>query len=191
LAALGKQTGTLGDSDETFVEYFADSTNRVRDVIGGLFLIGGAISFVMFLVLAESLQGDRSAFPISKAAWVYGIILATLILIAASMASATSLSRIYAEVFDEGAGLSEGNAASVLPQLATVLLMTASLLAAAWITVTSLAALDSTLLARPVCYIGFAAAILLVASAAAVPLWPFPVWLFVAAFTVRPPEPLA
>jgi hypothetical protein len=188
IAALGELMGTLGDSDETFVEYFADSGNRTRDAIGGLFLTGGAIAFIVFLVSTEPLVSPADGLLSARASWALGLVLAGLLLVAASAASASSLSRIYAEAFDEGAGLSEGTAAGVLPQLATVLLMTASLLAAAWIAVTSIAGLDSSTLPRAVCFIGFGAAILLILLTAGVPLVPFPLWLLLAALTLRQPD---
>lgn len=120
LALAGEALGMFADSDETFLEYYTDSANRARDIVGSIALVALAL---VFLWHVHSL---REAFGMAQqgaaAAWTLSLLFAGLVITAAAALATVPLSREVGNFFDESHPRFEGTEVVVLPQFAYVLL---------------------------------------------------------------------
>ena len=101
---LGELFGQFGDSDQTFVDYYADRANRVRDIIGGFLLVAAGLALLVFFNgLARLLRGPGGAQPEPDLALLSGTVGVTLLLTGAVMLSAVSFTQAFGDFFDDDA----------------------------------------------------------------------------------------
>ena len=156
LVPLGELLGSFGDSDATFVEYFAKDSNRVGAVVGGIGLAVAALTFLWFLSnLRLSVDG---AGPLPGVVTAAGTTFVILLLSGTAALVTVPYARTFGGAFDEESVL-VGNEA-LLPQLGYVLLAVLAMwAAAALILVVTIAARAHSSFPRWLVRLGFAAAV--------------------------------
>ena len=193
--ALGEIWGSFGDPDETFIEYYESSGNRLRDIAGVYLMSGAALAFTIFaLGMAQRLQRPEPSLS-PTALTAMAVLFATCLAISASLLGAVALSRAMADVFDDS-GVLEGAEAAVAPQAGYVILaVPGAMMAGATVFGISLASWKYSSLPRWVCVFGLAAGPLIFLLAFAGP--PFillPAWVLAASIAIGragPEEPAA
>jgi len=156
LVPLGELLGSFGDSDATFVDYFAKDSNRVGAVVGGIGLAVAALTFLWFLSnLRLSVEG---AGPLPGVVTAAGTTFVVLLLSGTAALVTVPYARTFGGAFDEESVL-VGNEA-LLPQLGYVLLAVLAMwTAAALILAVTLAARADSSFPRWLVRLGFAAAV--------------------------------
>lgn len=187
ILTLGKLGGSFGDSDETFISYYADSGNRARDIVGAYLLAGAGLSFLWFLShLRGRLRaaGDEAA-RLSGVAFVSSIVFVAMLFAAGAALVTVNASLAFGDLFDEEGRQLEGPEVSILPQLGYVLLfLYGGFAAALTVATTSLAALRIGLFPTWLAWLGFAAAVLLLFAIGFVPIFALPIWALGASFVL-------
>lgn len=137
LVPLGELLGSFGDSDRTFVVFFASDSNRAGVVIGGLVLALAGLQFLWFLSsLRLSVEGPGSVPGVVSAA---GTTFVVLLLVGTAALVTVPFARIFGEALDGDSVLVASEA--LLPQLGYVVLAVLAMwAAAAMILATTLAA---------------------------------------------------
>jgi hypothetical protein len=147
---LGELLGSFGDSDATFVDYFAKDSNRVGAVVGGIGLALAALTFFWFLSNLRLSVDSTGPLPgvITAAGTTFVVLLMT--------GTAALVTVPYARTFGEESVLVGSEA--LLPQLGYVLLAVLAMWAsAALILATTLAARAHSSFPRWLVRLGFAA----------------------------------
>jgi hypothetical protein len=188
--AFAEISGTFADPNSTFIEYYASSGNRARDIAGMYLMTGAAVAFTVFAIgLAQRLQGPEVSLApaiISATALLF----AACLLVAAALLGTVSMSRTMADLFDDTDVLAGGEMA-VLPQAGNVVIMIpGAVMAAATVVVISLRSWASRALPRWICIFGFVASVLLVLLAFSGPhLLLLPAWVLAASIAIARSEP--
>lgn len=184
-AAFAEISGTFADPNSTFIEYYASSGNRARDVAGMYLMTGAALAFAVFAVgIAHRFQGpEPSLAPAIISATA--VLFAASLLVAASLLGTVSMSRTMADLFDD-TGVLEGDEVAVLPQAGNVVIMIpGAVTAAATVVVISVRSWASGDLPRWICIFGFVASALLVLLAFSGPhLLLLPAWVLAASIAI-------
>ena len=186
LALLGELLGAFGDPDHVFIDYYDDTGNRARGLIGAVTLFAAALTFLAFTELWLRIADPDASTPL--AGYLRGLAIAFTALVLASSATLATvdLSRAYADLFDETEGLFERSSVVVLPQLGYVLLLAAGgWTAAVIVAVACLFARSTGSLPGLAIYVGFVIAVLLLLSPMVMPFVLFPLWLLLVTFTTR------
>ncbi len=149
---LGDLLGSFGDSDETFVAFFAQDRNRAGVVIGGVVLTLAGLTFLWFLAnLRLAIEGAGALPNVVSAA---GVAFVVLLLVGAAAIVTVPYARIFGEALDTESILVGSEA--LLPQLAYVLITVTSMwVASAMILAVSLAARARGLFPRWLVRLGF------------------------------------
>jgi len=187
IALLGELLGAFGDPDYVFIDYYGDSSNRARGLIGGSALLVGALAFVAFgNLLLNRLDPDRES-AIAGYAERLSLLLATFVITAAAALVTVDFSRGFADLFDETETPFEGSTVVVLPQFGYVLLLVAGgWTAAAFVALTSFVGRSGGTLPGIVSLLGFIVAAVLLLSPMTMPFVLFPIWVLIVAFAARP-----
>ena len=120
--SLGDLVGAFADPDRVFVDRFADSGKRARDIAGSYLLAFAGLTFVWFAHALSREADDRSPILIA------GSIAAGGMMVAAIAFATVPMSLWFGSLVDDP-GLQEGQA--VLPQLGYVALAMGAMLPAA------------------------------------------------------------
>ena len=130
LAQLGDLAGSVGGSDDTFVEHFSSGSQRAVDIAGSLLLVVAAMAFLYFTQLIVAQAGPEARDH--QATWGFvrgaGTVVTVGIVVAALSFLTVPLSISFGEFFDEPA-FGEGQA--VLPQFGYVALTVGAMFPAA------------------------------------------------------------
>ena len=191
LVPLGDLLGSFGDSDATFVEFFAEDGNRAGVLIGGIVFALAGLTFLWFLAhLRMSIDGQG---PLPHVVSAAGVAFVVLMLAGAATLVTVPYARIFGEALDEESILVGSEA--LLPQLGYVLLAVLAMwVAAAMILAVTIAARGQGLFPRWLVRLGIAASVFVfllgpsVMGLLGVPVWALAVgvhWLR----GVRPPTP--
>lgn len=116
----GEILGSFGDPDDVFLEYYADSANRVRDIAGALAVVVFGLAFLWHVHCVRVAFGMP---PGSVAAWTLAVLFAGLAITAAAALATVPLSQELGNLFDERRPRFEGTEVVVLPQFGYVLLL--------------------------------------------------------------------
>ena len=132
-ALLGEVFGSSGDSDQTFIDRYGSSQNRVFDIAGSALLIvsGGALLVFVaamrrLLKPVDSLTADL--FSLS------GAVVAILLMVAGTLFLTTPFSISFGGAYDDKGQFGGGHAA-VLPQAGTFMVAFAAMPLAAFVVV--------------------------------------------------------
>jgi hypothetical protein len=124
---LGELLGSFGDSDATFVAYFAKDSNRIGALIGGVGLALAGLVFFWFLSnLRLATEGPR---PLPGVVTAAGTTFVVLMLTGAAALVAVPYARTFGGAYDEETILVGTDA--LLPQLGYVLLAVLAMWSAA------------------------------------------------------------
>lgn len=118
---LGELLGAFADSDATFASYFASSSNRIGNIVGGVLLAASGFAFIWFLHhLREWLQphGTHSA-TLPNLMFSSGLVFVALLLVGTAALVTVPVTLTFAELTDD-APFETGQA--VLPQFGYVVL---------------------------------------------------------------------
>jgi hypothetical protein len=174
LLPLGDLLGSFGDSDATFVAYFATDSNRIGSIVGGFVLALGGLSFLWFLShLRLATIGTGSLPGVVSAA---GTTFVVLLLVGSASLVTVPYARTFGGAFDDDATLVGSEA--LLPQLGYVLVAVFAMWAfAALIVAVTVAARHSRTFPRWLVRVGFASAVFVfllgfsVGGLMGVPVW--------------------
>ena len=182
LALVAELAGSVGETDETFVEHFSSDSRRVGEIVGALLLVVAALAFLYFTQL---IVAAGSGAPDQQAAWGFvrgtGMLVTVALVIAAMALVTVPLSINLGNLYDESA-FGEGQA--VLPQFGhAVLTIGAMWPAAVMITAVAVLGLLPTWLTR----LSYAIAVLLVVTSVMVGslFILLPVWVALTAGALR------
>lgn len=179
VVSFGGLLGSFGDSDATFETYFASSSNRVGNLVGGALLGAAGLVFVWFLVHLEqwSQPDDGRAEVLPRISMAAGLVFVALLLGATAALVTVPFTLVFGDLFDEEGVLESGKA--LLPQLGFVLLAIYAMWAAAvMVATTTVAARRSGLLPRWICRVGFVATgFLVVLGPSVMGLFALPAWV--------------
>jgi hypothetical protein len=153
---LGDLLGSFGDSDETFVRYFAEDGNRIGTVIGGAGLALAGLAFLWFLShLRLVIEGPG---PLPGVVGAAGSTFVALLLCGAAALVAVPYARTFGGAYGEDAILTGSEA--LLPQLGYVLVAVFAMwMAAALILAVTLGARAQGLFPRWLVRVGFGASV--------------------------------
>jgi hypothetical protein len=156
LVPLGELLGSFGDSDATFVDYFAKDSNLVGAVVGGIGLAVAALTFLWFL--SHLRLSVDSTGPLPGVITAAGTTFVVLLMSGTAALVTVPYARTFGGAFDEESIL-VGNEA-LLPQLGYVLLAVLAMwAAAALILAVTLAARAHSSFPRWLVRFGFAASV--------------------------------
>jgi len=180
LLPLGDLLGSFGDSDETFVVFFASDSNRAGALLGGVVLALAGLTFLWFLSnLRLSIEGSG---PLPGVVTAAGTSFVVLLLVATAALVTVPFARIFGEALDTESILVASEA--LLPQFGYVLLAVLAMwAAAAMILAVTLAARAHGLFPRWLVRLGFAASVFVflfgpsVMGLLGVPVWALAVGL--------------
>ncbi len=138
---LGELLGAFADSDTTFVSYFASSSNRIGNIVGGALLTASTFAFIWFLhhLRARLQPDDTCSASLPNLAFSSGLVFVALLLVGTAALVTVPVTLTFAELTDD-APFATGQA--VLPQLGYVVLA----LFANWVAAVTVAA--ATMAAR-------------------------------------------
>lgn len=174
LVPLGDLLGSFGDSDATFVAYFAKDSNRIGAVFGGVGLALAGLVFFWFLSnLRLAAEGPG---PLPGVVTAAGTTFVVLMLTGAAALVAVPYARTFGGAFDDEAILVGTEA--LLPQLGYVLLAVLAMSsAAALIVAVTISGRVRAVFPRWLVRLGFAASMFVfllgpsVIGLLGVPLW--------------------
>lgn len=180
LVPLGELLGSFGDSDETFVVFFASDGNRAGALLGGGVLALAGLTFLWFMGnLRSSVEGPG---PLPGVVTAAGTTFVVLLMVGTAALVTVPFARIFGEALDEESILVASEA--LLPQLGYVLVAVFAMwAAAATILAVTLAARAHGLFPRWLVRLGFAAAVFVfllgpsVMGLLGVPVWALAVGL--------------
>lgn len=180
LLPLGDLLGSFGDSDETFVVFFASDRNRAGVLLGGVVLALAGLTFLWFLSnLRLSTEGSG---PLPGVVTAAGTAFVVLLLVGTAALVTVPFARIFGEALDTESILVASEA--LLPQFGYVLLAVLALwAAAAMILAVTLAGRAHGLFPRWLMRLGFAASVFVflfgpsVMGLLGVPVWALAVGL--------------
>lgn len=176
---LGDLFGSFADSDETFVEYFASSSNRIGSAVGGLFLFFSGIALIPFLRgLIRQIDPDGTSWA-AELAITLSYLVAGLIVAGAAALSTVGMARTFADIFDEEPRPFQGSSIAVLPQLGYVLMVFAGWTLAGVLAIVGSVSLRTRTLPREVAWITIICAVLLLLAPSGAALFVVPVWALV------------
>ena len=187
ILALGELSGSVGDSDETFISYYADSGTRARDIVGGYLLAGAGLSFLWFLNHLRGRLSTAESGPagLSGVAFASGVVFVVILFAAGAALATVNVSLTFGEIYGEEGRQLEGPEVSILPQLGYVLLFVYGGCAAALtIAATSFATLRSGAFPAWLAWVGFAAVVLLLFAMAVAPIFALAVWVLAVSFVI-------
>ena len=149
---VGELLGSFGDSDETFVAFFAKESNRVGVLVGGVVLAGAGVAFLWFVAsLRLAIEGPGVLPHVVSAA---GIAFVSLLIAGAAALVTVPYARIFGGALDTQSILVGSEA--LLPQLGYVLITVCAMwMIAAMILAVSLAARAGGQLPRWLVRLGF------------------------------------
>jgi len=156
LVPLGELLGSFGDSDATFVAYFAKDSNRIGTVFGGIGLALAGLVFFWFLSnLRLAIEGPG---PLPGVVTAAGTTFVVLLLSGDAALVAVPYARIFGGAYGEDAILVGTEA--LLPQMGYVLLaLLAMWSAAAFILAVTISGRAHTVFPRWLVRLGFAASV--------------------------------
>lgn len=125
--ALGPLLGSLADSSTAFAEHFADSGNRVRDLVGSFALLIAAATLGWTVVMARS-AGSAAAAALRDLTTMAGAVTATAFVAAAGLLLTVPLTSLIGELTDDP-GIAPGVQAGITQAGVVVLLVAALCLA--------------------------------------------------------------
>ena len=180
LVPLGTLLGSFGDEDATFDAYFASSSNRAGNIVGGALLAASAFVFLWFLHhLRQSLQPDDTrAATLANIMFSAGLVFVVLVLVGTAALVTVPITLAFGDLFDTDDVLEVGQA--VLPQLGYVVLALYALWAAAvMVAVATVSARRSGSFPRWLCRLGFVATgfIVLLGFSGGMAFFALPVWV--------------
>ncbi len=174
LVPLGELLGSFGDSDATFVAYFAKDSNRIGAVFGGVGLALAGLVFFWFLSsLRLSIEGPG---PLPGVATAAGTTFVVLLLTGDAALVAIPYARTFGGAYREDAILVGTEA--LLPQMGYVLLAVLAMwCAAAFILAVTISARAHAVFPRWLVRLGFAASVFVfVLGPSVMGLLGVPVW---------------
>ena len=113
LALVGELAGSVGETDETFVEHFSSDSRRLGEIVGSFLLVVAALAFLYFtqLLVASAHRTDQ------EAAWAFvrgtGMLVTGGLMVAAAAFLTVPLSINFGNLYGDPA-FGEGQA--VIPQ---------------------------------------------------------------------------
>lgn len=121
IIAIGELLGSFADSDRTFEVYFASTSNRAGNIVGGILLAASALVFLWFLQhLRQRLQPDTTRSPaLPNFVFSTGHTFVTLLLVGTAALVTVPVTISFATLTDDQP-FTTGQA--VLPQLGYVIL---------------------------------------------------------------------
>jgi len=152
---LGELLGSFADSDAAFAAYFASSSNRVGNIVGGALLAASAFVFIWFLHhLRQWLQPhDTRSATLPNFMFSSGIAFVALLLVGTAALVTVPVTLTFAELTDDAPF---GSGQAVLPQLGYVVLALFGMWAAGVMVATAtVAARRSTSFPRWLGWFGF------------------------------------
>ncbi len=180
---LGELLGSFGDPDEAFADYFANDSNRIRAVLGGVGVALAGLAFLWFLANLHS--SVKRVGPLPGLVSAAGITFVVLLFTGTAALVTVPYARTFGAAYGDDSILLIGEA--LLPQLGYVLLAVLAMwTAAVFIVATTLAARANGSFPRWLVRLGFVAAVFVfllgssVMGLLGVPVWAFAVgihWL--------------
>ncbi len=178
LVPLGDLLGSFGDSDATFADYFANDSNRIGTIFGG---VGLALAGLAFLWFVSNLHSSvERVGPLPGLVTAAGTTFVVLLFAGTAALVTVPFARTFGSSYGDDSVLLSGEA--LLPQLGYVLLAVLAMWAAAvFILATSLAARANRSFPRWLVRLGFGAAVFVfllgfsVMGLLGVPVWAFAV----------------
>jgi hypothetical protein len=182
---FGDLLGSSGDSDATFDAYFADATNRARDIIGGYALAASGMALAWFsLELRRTLRIANAECSLPDVAGAGGVLAGVLIVVAAAALMTVSFSTAFGRGFGDTGQFATGAAGP--PQFGYVLLCVLAVIpASGMIVAASLAAMRARRMPAWAGVAGIALATFLLLSLFVTPLVALPIWVALATWTLR------
>lgn len=153
---LGTLLGSFGDEDAAFDTYFASSSNRAGNIVGGILLGASAFVFLWFLHhLRQWLQPDDNRAPtLANIMFSAGLVFVALLLVGTAALVTVPITLAFGDLYDTDDVLEVGQA--VLPQLGYVVLALYGFSAAAvMVAVATVSARRSGSFPRWLCRLGF------------------------------------
>lgn len=186
LILIGDQAGAFADSERAYREIFDDVSHRVQDVVGSVLLMVSAVALAVFAYLLSSLSPDDTATRPGSIVMVRvsGMLSAVAILTAGAAFLTVPASLAIGDFFDDP-GIE--TAQIILPHFGYILVVVAAVIPAAAMMVGS-----SRLRVLPLWFRRATlpvAVILVVVSMSVSGLVLLPVWVGVAAITIRQTSP--
>lgn len=177
---LGALLGSFGDEDATFSTYFASTSNRAGNIVGGVLLGASAFVFLWFLHhLRQWLQPDATrAATLANIMFSAGLVFVVLLLVGTAALVSVPITLAFGDLFDTDDVLKVGQA--VLPQLGYVVLALYALWAAAvMVAVATVSARRSGSFPRWLCRLGFVATgfLVLLGFSGGMAFFALPVWV--------------
>ncbi len=180
LVPLGTLLGSFADEDATFNTYFASTSNRAGNIVGGVLLAASAFVFLWFLHhLRQWLQPDDTrAATLANIMFSAGLVFVVLVLVGTAALVTVPITLVFGDLFGTDDVLKVGQA--VLPQLGYVVLALYALWAAAvMVAVATVSARRSGAFPRWLCRLGFVASgfIVLLGFSGGMAFFALPVWV--------------
>jgi len=177
---IGELLGSFGDSDATFETYFASTSNRVGNIVGGALLGGAGFVFIWFLHhLRRWLQPhDAGSATLVNFMFASGLVFVALLLGGTAALVTVPVTLAFGELFDTQGVLRSGQA--VLPQLGYVVVAFYGLWAAAvMVGAATVSARRSGAFPRWLCRVGFGVAgfLLLLGTTGGLAFFALPAWV--------------
>lgn len=177
---LGDLLGSFGDSDATFDAYFASTSNRAGNIVGGALIGASAFAFLWFLHhLRQWLQPDETrAATLANIMFSAGLVFVALLLVGTAALVTVPITLAFGGLFDEEHVLEVGQA--VLPQLGYVVLALYAMWAAAvMVAVATVSARRSASFPRWLCRLGLVVTgfLVLLGTSGGMAFFALPVWV--------------
>lgn len=190
---LGDLFGSFADSDETFVEYYASSSNRTGSALGGLFLLISGIALLPFVSgLVRLIDPKQTSWAAVQLAIPLSYLAAGLIVAAAAALSTVGFARVFADITDESSPPFQGSSVAVLPQLGYVLIVFAAWVLAVVLAIVASASMRARSMPRAVAWLTIVCVGLLLLAPSGSALVALPVWsLATSVFMLRRQSPEA
>ena len=187
LIALFVSGDDPGDSDEEILSYYADSGNRVTDIVG-FFLIAVAVLFFLWFVstLRNRLRSVEPE-PKSLSALAFGAGVASAALL---MAAAAFFVAISVAVEDTDEFRLDPNLARLVGDVGYLLFVGSTMVASVLVTATSVLALRTAVLPKWLGWVGFVAALALLVAVFFFPIFVLWAWVLVVSVLLIVRSPL-
>jgi len=183
---LGELLGSFGESDATFDAYFASSSNRAGNIVGGALLGASAFVFLWFLHhLRQWLQPDDTrAATLANIMFSAGLVFVALLLVGTAALVTVPITIAVGDLFDTEDVVEVGK--GILPQLGYVVLALYALWASAvMVALASVSARRSGSFPRWLCRLGFVVTALVVLLGSTGPMAFFALAAWVLAVSVN------